>query len=211
MITREEMYQALCMKHTKEVQDRLLASHVAIVGLGGLGSPMAIALTRAGVGHLRLIDYDEVDLPNLNRQQYRLKDVGRLKTEAILEELKELNPYLDIQTMNEKVTEENAERLLSGMDVICEATDSPEAKSMLVDVFFEHFAKSSYLVSGSGMAGFESSNEIHTRKIAKHFYLCGDEVNGLETGKSLMAPRVGICSGHEANMVIRLLLGIEEA
>jgi sulfur carrier protein ThiS adenylyltransferase len=184
---------------------------VAIVGLGGLGSTIAVALARAGVGHLKLIDFDRVDLSNLNRQQYRIQDIGRLKTEALSEILKEINPYLDVTTYAGHVNEENGGKLLENVNIICEATDVPETKSMLVDLFFTHFAETKKLVAGSGMAGYESSNLIHTRKVCKNFYLCGDEKNGLEDGMPLMAPRVGVCAAHEANMILRLLLGEEKA
>ena len=81
MISQEEIYKTLCERHTPKVQDQLLKGKVAIVGLGGLGSNIAVALARAGVGHLKLIDFDKVDLSNLNRQQYRIKDIGRNKTQ----------------------------------------------------------------------------------------------------------------------------------
>ena len=211
MISQEEIYKTLCERHTLKVQDQLLKGKVAIVGLGGLGSNIAVALARAGVGHLKLIDFDKVDLSNLNRQQYRIKDIGRNKTQALQEILTDINPYLDLSTYTGRVNEENAMEILKDADVICEATDVPETKAMIVDLFFTYFAQTKKLVAGSGMAGYVSSNLIHTREVCRNFYLCGDEENGLERGLSLMAPRVSICSGHEANMVLRLLLGEEEA
>lgn len=206
----KEIYESLCERHTKEVQDKLLSGKVAIAGLGGLGSTIAVALARVGVGHLHLIDFDRVDLSNLNRQQYRLKDIGRYKTECLQEILQEINPYLSIKIDTVRLEEQNAGIIFAEDDIICEAFDKPEMKSMLVDVFFSCYGKEKKLVSGSGMAGYESGNQIRTRKINARFYICGDETNGIETGKSLMAPRVGICACHEANMVIRLLAGEEE-
>lgn len=206
----EEVYQSLCERHTKEVQDRLLNSHVAIAGLGGLGSTIAISLARAGVGHLHLIDFDRVDLSNLNRQQYRMKDIGRYKTECLKEIIEEINPYVEIIIDTVRLDEDKIKTIFNKDEIICEAFDQPEAKSMLIDGFFTYYGKEKKIVSGTGMAGYESSNLIHTRKINDQFYLCGDETNGLEQGKSLMAPRVGICAGHEANMVIRLILECTE-
>ncbi|MDD7404183.1 MAG: sulfur carrier protein ThiS adenylyltransferase ThiF [Butyribacter sp.] len=210
MVSKEEIDAALCERHTKEVHTILSAGKVAIAGLGGLGSTIAIALARAGVGHLHLIDFDKVDISNLNRQQYRLKDIGRNKTECLKEIIQDINPYLTIKTDTVRVTEDNIQELFEQEDIICEAFDRPEAKSMLVDGFFTYFGQTKKLVSGSGMAGYASSNLIQTRKINDHFYLAGDMTNGLEKGMSLMAPRVGICAGHQANMIIRLLLGETE-
>ena len=66
------------------------------------------------------------------------------------------------------------------------------------------------IISGSGMAGYGSSNTIQTKKVMKNLYLCGDQVSGIESVGSLMAPRVQICAAHEANMALRLLLGIKD-
>lgn len=207
-ITWEQMYESLCERHTKEVQDQLLKGKVAVAGLGGLGSNIAMALARAGIGTLHLIDFDEVDLSNLNRQQYRIRDIGRKKTLALAEQIRECNPFVTLRLDTVKVNSQNVKELFAEDDIVCEAFDHAEEKAMFVDAFFSAYGTTEkILLSGSGMAGCHSGNDICTRKINKHFYLCGDEKNGLETGQSLMAPRVGICAGHEANMVIRLLTG----
>lgn len=203
---KEEIYAALCRRHGKEVQDILWDSHVAIAGLGGLGSVISVALARAGVGHLHLIDFDQVDLENLNRQQYRLKDIGRNKTECIKEYIAEFNPYLDVRIDTCRIDESNVGELFLEDSIVCEAFDSPTAKSMLVDGFFTHYGKDKKMVSATGMAGYGDSNLIQTKKWNDRFYLCGDQVNGIENVGSLMAPRVGICACHEANMIIQLLL-----
>lgn len=211
MLSKEEIYEALCERHTKEVQDKLAAGRVAIAGLGGLGSTIAVALARAGVGYLHLIDFDRVDISNLNRQQYRIKDIGRYKTECLTEIIQEINPYLEIKTDTVRIDEKNVGIIFNDEDIICEAFDKPEAKSMLVDGFFTYYKMDKKLVSGSGMAGHASSNLIKTKKMNERFYLSGDLTNGLEAGMSLMAPRVGICACHQANMIIRLLVGETEA
>lgn len=211
VLTREEIYKALCERHTKELQDKLQNARVAVAGLGGLGSTITIALARAGVGHLHLIDFDRVDISNLNRQQYRIMDIGRNKTDCIKEQIALINPYLEVTTDTIRVTEDNIQTLFEKDSIICEAFDKPAAKSMLVDGFFTHCSNDKILVSGSGMAGYESGNLITTKKLNKRFYIAGDLVNGLEKGMSLMAPRVGICACHEANMIIRLIAGETEA
>lgn len=208
-ITKEQIDQALIERHSAETQKFLSRGRVAVAGLGGLGSNVAFALARIGVGHLHLIDFDRVDLTNLNRQQYFLEHVGMYKTDALRSQLLKINPWLDIVTDRVKVTEENLQELFCSEDIICEAFDDPEAKSTLVCGILEHFPEKK-LVSASGLAGYESSNSIRTRRVSRNFYLCGDETTEAVYGRGLMAPRAALCAAHEANMITRLLMGEED-
>ena len=149
-ITKEQIQRALRERHSAGVQDKLDHARVAVAGLGGLGSNVAFALARIGVGHLHLIDFDRVDLTNLNRQQYLLRHLGMYKTDALKEELLQINPYLDIRTDCIRVTEGNLPELFAEDPIVCEAFDSPEAKAMLVNGILEHFPRT-FLVSASGM------------------------------------------------------------
>ena len=208
-LSKEEIYAALNERHSPEIQAVLSAGNVAIAGLGGLGSNVAYSLTRIGVGHLHLIDFDVVDVTNLNRQQYFMEHVGMYKTEALKYLLMKINPYIEIKTDCVRVTEENIKELFCDNDIVCEAFDNPDAKALLVNGIMEYFPEKK-LVSASGMAGFGSSNSIVTRRITKNFYLCGDRVTAPSYGNGLMAPRVAVCAAHEANMITRLILGEEE-
>ncbi len=208
-LSKEEIYAALNERHSPEIQAVLSAGNVAIAGLGGLGSNVAYSLTRIGVGHLHLIDFDVVDVTNLNRQQYFMEHVGMYKTEALKSLLMKINPYIEIKTDCVRVTEENIKELFCDNDIVCEAFDNPDAKALLVNGIMEYFPEKK-LVSASGMAGFGSSNSIVTKRITKNFYLCGDRVTAPTYGNGLMAPRVAVCAAHEANMITRLILGEEE-
>ncbi|MCC2254495.1 sulfur carrier protein ThiS adenylyltransferase ThiF [Ruminococcus sp. CLA-AA-H200] len=203
--TKAEIQEALCSRHTTEIQKRLDSARVAVAGLGGLGSNVAFALARIGVGHLHLIDFDKVDLTNLNRQQYFMRHVGMNKTDALKGELLDINPYLDIKTDCIRVTEENIPELFKDDPIICEAFDVPENKAMLVNGILGLFTEK-IIVSASGMAGYGDSNSICTKKITDRFYLCGDEISDSSLGQGLMAPRVSICAGHEANLITRLII-----
>lgn len=207
--SKEEMQQALIKRQGKDLQEKLENSTVAVCGLGGLGSNISIALSRAGIGKLILIDYDIVDITNLHRQQYKASQIGMYKTEALAENLKEIAPYVELKTHTVKITDDNFEELLSEADVICEAFDNAEAKAMLVNGVLEKL-NTKYLVAASGMAGLDSANTISTKRITKNFYLCGDGVSDVADNISLVAPRVMICAAHEALMVIRLLSGNQE-
>ena len=204
--SKEEMYQALKERHGAELQAKFQNAKVAVLGLGGLGSNIAIALARAGVGYLHLIDFDKVDITNLNRQQYFVHQLGQYKTEALSETLKQSAPYCQVKTTTIKVTKDDIKELLKNEDIICEAFDSAEAKAMLVEGMLEQFPEK-YVVSGSGMAGLSSANTIKTRKVLSHFYLCGDEVSDIKDGLGLFSARVMVCAAQEANMVLRIIAG----
>lgn len=202
--TKEQMLKALEDRNGKELQSKFAKATVAICGLGGLGSNIAISLARAGIGKLIIIDFDKIDITNLNRQQYTVSQLGMYKSEALKENLKAIAPYVEIISYNECITVENIEKLLIDADVICEAFDVAEQKAMLVNAVLEKFSEK-YLVSGSGMAGMKSANIIKTKKITKNFYLCGDEVSDVNDGIGLMSSRVMICAAHQAHMVLRIL------
>ena len=204
--SKEEMYQALKERHGAELQAKFQNAKVAVLGLGGLGSNIAIALARAGVGYLHLIDFDKVDITNLNRQQYFVHQLGQYKTEALSETLKQIAPYCQVKTTTIKVTKDDIKELLKNEDIICEAFDKAEAKAMLVEGVLEQFPEK-YVVSGSGMAGLSSANTIKTRKVLSHFYLCGDEVSDIKDGLGLFSSRVMVCAAQEANMVLRIIAG----
>lgn len=208
--TKEQIEYALIERYTKQKQQILYHGNVAVAGLGGLGSHVAIALARMGVGNIHIIDYDIVDITNLNRQQYFLNHIGMYKTEALRQQILNINPYINIDTDCIKVTEQNIKQLFCNNDIICEAFDNAESKAMLVNGILEYFPKKK-LVAASGLAGYQSSNIIHTRRISKNFYLCGDEVTEISEQNVLTAPRAGLCACHQSNMIIRLLLGEEQA
>lgn len=204
MPSQEEIYAALCQRHGKALQDKLQKAKVAIAGLGGLGSNIAIGLARIGVGQLHLVDFDRVDLTNLNRQHYFIHHLGQYKTEALKKQILEINPYIRVSTDCLKITASNVATLFSDADIICEAFDVPENKAMLVNTVLEQLPDK-WLVSGNGMAGYGKSNSIQTKAIMSKFYLCGDNISSNEA-QPLMAPRVAICAGHEANMVAELII-----
>ena len=207
--SREVMREALNIRHGEELQNKISAARVAVCGLGGLGSNIAIALARAGVGHLHLIDFDRVDLTNLNRQQYAVGQLGQYKTDALRETLSLVSPYCNVTCDTIQVTEENLPDLLKTEDYICEAFDRAEAKAMLVSGVLEHFPEK-YLVAGSGLAGLGSANTIQTRRVSQRFYLCGDGTSDSSVGLGLVASRVLVCAAHEANMILRLIAGETE-
>ena len=201
---REALEAMMSARHTPKVHERLKDACVAVCGLGGLGSHIAIMLARSGVGKLKLIDFDVIEPSNLNRQAYRVEDLGKLKTEALQEQIASINPFIAVEIFSVKIDESNIQDLLAGADIVCEAFDSALAKAMLAQNFHKHFPKTT-LISASGLAGYGNSNTVQTHKITHNFYVCGDLVSGAKPGNGLMAPRVNICAGHQANLVLELL------
>ena len=204
--SKKEWTEALITRHGTNFYEQFSSATVAICGLGGLGSNIAIALARAGVGKLLLIDFDRVDITNLHRQQYKANQIGCYKADALAENLLEIAPYTEIQTVTAKITEKNFVHILKDVDIVCEAFDNAESKAMLVNGVLEQLPHC-YLVAASGMAGMDTPNTIKTRKVMKRFYLCGDEVSDVANTIGLVAPRVMLCAAHQAHTVLRILAG----
>ena len=202
--TKEEWNKTLTERHGKELHRAFSSATVAVCGLGGLGSNIAIALARAGIGKLILIDFDRVDITNLHRQQYKADQIGMYKTVALAENLKEIAPYISLEIHTERITEDNAVTLLQNVDIICESFDDAECKAMLTNTVLTEM-RDKYLVAASGMAGLYDANRIKTRKVTSKFYLCGDEKSDVADGIGLVSSRVMICAAHEAHTVLRIL------
>ena len=202
--SKNEWTDALIARHGIELHNRFSSATVAVCGLGGLGSNIAIALARAGIGKLLLIDFDRVDITNLHRQQYKANQIGYFKTDALADTLFEIAPYTEVKTVTAKITEENFADILKEADIICEAFDNSESKAMLANGVLEQLPDC-YFIAASGMAGMDTPNTIKTRKIMKRFYLCGDEVSDVAETIGLVAPRVMLCAAHQAHTVLRIL------
>ena len=197
----------LLKRNVKGISEKLKKAKVCILGLGGLGSNVAVLLARVGVGYLKLVDFDIVEASNLNRQQYRISHIGMKKTEAIRTIIKEINPFVDIETLDVKVDRENILSTVEDIEIIVEAFDAAETKAMAIEELLTNGNK--ILVSASGMAGIGSANEIITKKVRDNFYLIGDNYSDYEEYLGIMSTRVMLCAAHQANVVLRLIVGEE--
>ena len=205
-ITLDDWRTALDGRFGRELRERFEGARVAVCGLGGLGSNVAIALARSGVGTLDLYDFDRVDITNLNRQQYEVSQLGMLKTQALPENLARIAPFCQVNATTLRISEVDIPGLFDADDVVCECFDRAEAKAMLVQGVLEAYPGKP-LVSASGMAGLGSANSIRTRKIGHSWYLCGDGSSDVADGLGLVSSRVLACAAHEAHMVLRILAG----
>ena len=195
----------LLERNVKGTSEKLKKAKICILGLGGLGSNVAVLLARAGIAYLKLVDFDVVEASNLNRQQYRISHIGIKKTEAIKTIIKEINPFVEIDTLDIKVDRENILSVVEDIEIVVEAFDRAETKAMAIEELLTN--KNKIVISASGMAGLGSANEVITRKIKENFYLIGDNYSDYEEYSGIMSTRVMLCAAHQANMVLRLILG----
>jgi len=208
-VTKAQWVDTLAQRQGRALTEKFMSARVAVCGLGGLGSHIALSLARSGIGHVHLIDYDRVELSNIHRQAYRLTHVGRLKTEALKEMVAEVAPFCRVTIHSLTLCASEVATLLVKDDVICEAFDDPKAKAMLVQVVREELTEKT-VIAASGMAGWGSPNTVQSRRISDNFYLCGDEKSGIELGQSLNSARVQLCAAHQTTLVLRSLAGFLE-
>ena len=195
----------LLKRNVKGISKKLKKTRVCILGLGGLGSNVAVLLARSGIGSLKLVDFDTVEASNLNRQQYRISHIGIKKTEVMKSIIREINPFVEVDILDIKVDRENIYSIVGDIEIVVEAFDRAETKAMTLEELLTD--KNKIVVSASGMAGLGSANEIVTRKIKDNFYLIGDNYSDYEEYSGIMSTRVMLCAAHQANMVLRLILG----
>ena len=179
---------------------------VGIAGLGGLGSNVAMMLVRTGVKDLVLVDFDVVECSNLNRQIYFQEHIGMKKTDACFDVLKRIDPEIDPTIHDVLLNEDNVSEVFKDCDIICEALDSAEAKAMLVNTVLSEMP-GAHVVSGTGISGLSSPNRIVTEHRFDRLYVCGDEGSDSD---DMHAPRVTVCAGHQANLILRLIYGMED-
>lgn len=197
--------QMLADRYTPEIHSKIRNARIGIAGLGGIGSHIAESLARVGIGHLVIVDFDKVDMTNLNRQNYFVEDIGKSKAECTAALLKRINPDLDLEVHDTRVTEGNAMSIFGGCDVVCEAFDTPQAKSMLVEtVLFND--PGIVMVSVSGLAGFSDTDSMHCVRRMNRLFVCGDGVSDSSVGAGLTATRVMTCAGMAAHTALRIVI-----
>lgn len=179
---------------------------IGVAGLGGLGSNVICHLVRAGIRRFVAADFDVVSASNLNRQFFFVDQVGRKKTEALAENLRRIDPDLELDFRDLRLNEENTQDLFADCDVVVEAFDKADAKTMLIGALADSGIP---VVAASGLAGFGKSNDIRVRKAGKALYLVGDLVSGISPELAPASPRVGIAAAMEANTVVAILLEME--
>ena len=200
-----ELYDKLTARNSADLKDKIKQAVIGVAGCGGLGSNAAIALARIGVKKLVIADFDKVEHSNLNRQQFFISDIGRNKTDALASYIKNINPFVNVEKHLIKLTLNNIYSIYNECPIIIEAFDKVSEKSMIVKAFGYKKFVNKYLTTASGLAGYSSSNLIQTTLLCNNIFLCGDNMNEGNEKNGLMAPRVIIAAGHQANLAVELI------
>ena len=199
-----ELDALLSARDTPGIRSKMKGARVGIAGLGGLGSNVAVMLARAGVGHLLLVDCDTVDATNLNRQDYVMSDIGCPKTEALSRRISQINPNVEVETADVRVTEDNAVSLFSKCGIVIEAFDGAESKAMLINTLLA--GTDCIVISGNGVAGIGPANDIRTTEPMSRLVMCGDGTTEAGPGCGLTAAHVMVAASHQANAAVRLII-----
>ena len=192
-------------KKYDKIKEKLQNSSVGIAGIGGLGSNAAVALARAGVGCLVLVDFDKIEESNLNRQYYFLDQIGKTKTEALEENLKRINPNIKLKIYNQKLVKGSMEKPFEDVDVVIEALDSADMKTSFIEEILAKLPNKN-IIGASGVAGYGHSDRIKTMRLG-NLHLCYDEQARSSEEDVLMAPRICLMANWEANLALEIILG----
>jgi len=190
--------------HDPKIIPLLQNAVIGIAGAGGLGSNVAVSLTRAGIGKLIISDFDKIEPSNLNRQQFFVDQIGMPKVIALIENLQKISAFTEFQIHDIKLNESNIPLIYKNVDIMVEAFDKAEMKEMLIETWLTNFPEKP-IIAASGLAGWGKNELLHTRR-SENLYICGDEETDLQSCISPMAPRVGIVANMQANLVLELLL-----
>ena len=176
---------------------------IGIAGAGGLGSNCAMHLVRSGVRHLVIADFDVVNASNLNRQFFFRDQLGMKKVEALKANLLRIDPEAEIQAVDVKLDAASTRELFRDCDIVVEAFDVVEAKTMILTALMPKGVK---LVTASGLAGWGNSNAMRVRRMGANVVVVGDGETSVANDCAPVSPRVGMAAAMEANAVVAWLL-----
>ena len=188
-----------------KIKEKLRKSSVGIAGAGGLGSNAAVALARAGIGRLILVDFDKIEESNLDRQYYFLDQVGKIKVEALKDNIKRINSAVKVEILNQKLEKGSMEKPFHDVDVVIEALDNAETKTEFIEEILLKLPDKP-VVAASGVTGYGNSDRIVTKRFGA-LYMCYDEQAKSSEDDVLLAPRVCLMANWEADLALEIILG----
>ncbi len=184
----------------KQQLQQIQSVHIGIGGAGGIGSNVAIILTRCGFRYFEIIDFDKITVSNLNRQHYFLKDIGKTKVSVLKKYLLNINPDVKIKLHTKKWNVSDGECYFKGCDFIIEAFDIPKNKQQFIEYYQD---KTKYLISANGIAGINITPQIQIKKIGNIFFV-GDRKTGVSKHQPPMSPGVITCASLMAGIVLNI-------
>jgi len=192
-------------------QKKLLESTITVIGCGGLGSPLAFYLTAAGIGKIKLVDFDKVDLSNLQRQILHFtNDMDKLKTQSACEKLTLLNPDIDFQCINERLSPSNVKSILKNSDFVIDGSDNLPTKLLINDACIN--LNIPFTIAGVLRFNGQILTVLPQKKTTCYRCVFGDISENAETMSCSQAGVIGLIPGAigciQANEVIKYLLNI---
>jgi sulfur carrier protein ThiS adenylyltransferase len=195
-------FEELFVDNPPGVAESLMRATVGIAGAGGLGSNIAIALSRAGIGRLIVADFDIVETRNLNRQSYFIDQIGMLKIDALRDTLGRINPELRFVGIGARLDRRTCLDCFGEADVLVEAFDQAESKQFLLEEWLT-LLPGRPVVAASGLAGSGGTDRLRVFR-AGTLTVCGDFESDASEGT--LSARVGIVASMMANEVISILV-----
>lgn len=199
----ENLKRLFFFKHPAALLPKIRAAVIGIAGAGGLGSNVAISLSRAGIGRLIIADFDNVEITNLNRQQYNIKQIGEPKVDALKKNLESINPFSEYIVYNIIIKEDNIKKIFGDCDILIEAFDKADQKKMIIEKWIDLYPNKP-IIAASGLAGIGGFDSLHINKI-DNLYICGDEVTEVKPKESPLAPRVALVANMQADLALQLI------
>ena len=196
------MRDEILKRQDSEINEKLKQAKVSILGCGGLGSNIAMALARCGLGEIHIYDFDKVEFSNLNRQNFNQNDLGKSKVGQTKKKIEESIPYTKVFANNLFITRENLDEISEKTDIFIEAFDKKEMKSLVFDYFLGKDDKK--LVMASGLSGLGNFSDIKIKEI-ENVTMVGDFRSTPNEG--LYAPYIGIVANLEALCALKLIIG----
>lgn len=187
-----------------DIEVKLARASVGIAGAGGLGSNVAMALARAGVGHLLIVDHDRVEGVNLNRQYYFLDQIGEFKVEALRRNIERAVEGCRVEILCKKLEKGSMFEPFRDVDVVVEALDSARSKADLLEDILRNLPGKP-LVGASGVAGVGGEERIVLERFGE-LYLVQDHEARSSEDDVLLCPKVGLFAHYQADIVLRILL-----
>ena len=188
-------------------QKKIFAANVLIIGLGGLGCPLLTYLVSSGVGKIGIVDFDKVEISNLNRQTlFNPSDVGKFKVDQAKKAINKINKKIKIISFKKKITFKNIKKILSSFDIICDGTDNYNSRYLIND----YCIKNKKILISSAISKFDGQLMKFDFKKKGPCYRCfmpspPDNENNCQTD-GIFSPVAGIMGSLQANEVLKCIL-----
>ena len=192
-------------------QKKIFSANVLIVGLGGLGCPLLTYLAASGVGKIGIVDFDKVEISNLNRQTlFNPSDIGKFKVNQAKKGVNKINKKINIVSFRKKITSKNIKKILGGFDIICDGTDNYNTRYLIND----YCVKNKKILISSAISKFDGQLMKFNFKKNGPCYRCfmpspPDDENNCQT-EGIFSPVAGIMGSLQANEVLKCILNAKD-